>query len=188
MNRSEEQERERSKAMPLTTAARIPMPRRTVQRLQFRRTQPPLCLLCYILLLLLLVLKYSDAATCSPDSPLQAMLPCNGHGECNQAFGLCVCDEGWNGFNCSEPDTPCGGDVSLNIPAGSFTDGFLGENYADNLRCTWYISAEGMLGGENFVFPVVLVPIPATILQVHYPISDTKLAYADTRPSRRLRW
>ena len=45
--------------------------------------------------------------TCSPDDPLTRMAPCNGHGECSHTYGLCVCDDGWSGFNCSIQETPC---------------------------------------------------------------------------------
>ncbi len=48
-----------------------------------------------------------DSITCSPDNPLTRMTPCNGHGECSPTYGLCVCDEGWSGFNCSTRDSPC---------------------------------------------------------------------------------
>ena len=49
--------------------------------------------------------------TCSPDNPMKRLIPCNGHGECNTRYGICVCEAGWTGFNCSLPDTPCSGEV-----------------------------------------------------------------------------
>jgi len=65
------------------------------------------------LLTLVLLLRFPavDGGSCSPDNPLKRMVPCNGHGECNTLYGICVCDFGWSGFNCSIPDTPCSGKV-----------------------------------------------------------------------------
>ena len=78
-------------------------------------------------------IKRVEGGTCSPDNPLKREIPCNGHGECNTKYGICVCDAGWSGFNCSEPDSPCASETHLNWPAGTFTDGYFGINYPDSL-------------------------------------------------------
>ena len=54
-----------------------------------------------------------ESGTCSPDNPMKRQIPCNGHGECNTRYGICICAAGWSGFNCSHPDTPCEGEVLL---------------------------------------------------------------------------
>ena len=84
-------------------------------------------------------IKRVEGGTCSPDNPLKREVPCNGHGECNTKYGICVCDSGWSGFNCSEPDSPCASETHLNWPAGTFTDGYFGINYPDFVTCSWFI-------------------------------------------------
>lgn len=84
-------------------------------------------------------IKRAEGGTCSPDNPLKREIPCNGHGECNTKYGICVCDSGWSGFNCSEPDSPCASETHLNWPAGTFTDGFFGVNYPEFVTCSWFI-------------------------------------------------
>ena len=65
---------------------------------------------------------------------------CNGHGRCDFSIGLCLCDEGWNGFNCSEPEKPCTGVQYLSQNYGSVSDGYgQGRNYALDLNCTWIL-------------------------------------------------
>ncbi|KAJ1487454.1 hypothetical protein T484DRAFT_1786589 [Baffinella frigidus] len=49
---------------------------------------------------------------------------CNGHGRCDFSIGLCLCDEGWNGFNCSEPEKPCSGIQYVRENYGSVSDGY----------------------------------------------------------------
>ena len=45
---------------------------------------------------------YCEVQSC-PGSPVD----CSGHGECNAALQLCVCEGGWSGAGCTLPD--CGG-------------------------------------------------------------------------------
>eukprot|EP00961_Rhodomonas_salina_P255794 3456806-Rhodomonas_salina.1 len=65
---------------------------------------------------------------------------CNGHGTCDFSLGYCLCDDGWNGFNCSEPEKPCDGLRVLTDNYGSFSDGYgVGRRYGFNLNCTWLL-------------------------------------------------
>ena len=53
------------------------------------------------------------------------------------------CDEGWDGFNCSEPEKPCNGLRYLRDSYGSVTDGYgRGRNYATDINCTWIIQPD----------------------------------------------
>ena len=68
---------------------------------------------------------------------------CNGHGICDLSVGVCHCQAGWSGFNCSEPEKPCGGVVKLTKSFGSFSDGYgVGREYEHNINCTWIIEPE----------------------------------------------
>jgi hypothetical protein len=68
---------------------------------------------------------------------------CNGHGVCDLSVGVCHCQPGWSGFNCSEPDKPCSGVTTLKQSYGSFTDGYgVGRVYGHKLNCTWIIEPE----------------------------------------------
>lgn len=42
------------------------------------------------LLAVLLSFPAAEAGSCSPDNPLKRMIPCNGHGECNTLYGICM--------------------------------------------------------------------------------------------------
>jgi len=68
---------------------------------------------------------------------------CNGHGICDLSVGVCHCQAGWTGFNCSEPEKPCGGIITLEKSYGSISDGYgIGREYANSINCTWIIRPE----------------------------------------------
>ena len=68
---------------------------------------------------------------------------CNGHGVCDISVGMCHCQPGWTGFNCSSPEKPCGGLIKLESSYGSISDGYgMERSYGHNLNCTWIIQPE----------------------------------------------
>ena len=80
---------------------------------------------------------------------------CNGHGTCDPSLGFCLCDPGWNGFNCSIPEIPCSGVQVIRDSHGAFSPGFgRDRTYADNLNCTWQILPAA---AEKYGLPMMVV-------------------------------
>jgi len=80
---------------------------------------------------------------------------CNGHGICDQSVGFCVCDRGWSGMNCSQPEVPCDGVIYLQDPFGSFSAGYGRDRiYGFDKNCTWVIAPPAV---QTHGLPTVLV-------------------------------
>jgi hypothetical protein len=80
---------------------------------------------------------------------------CNGHGTCDPSLAFCLCDSGWTGLNCSEPEKPCAGVKILRDSHGSFSPGFgRDRSYGYNLNCTWRIMPTA---AEKYGLPMMLV-------------------------------
>ncbi len=60
--------------------------------------------------------------------------PC-GNGRCDEEAGVCLCNPGWRGPDCSQ----CGGKVRLDGEEGWLADAV--GNYSVDTRCTWLIEA-----------------------------------------------
>ena len=80
---------------------------------------------------------------------------CNGHGTCDPSLGFCLCDAGWSGLNCSDPEIPCSGVKVIQDSHGSFSPGFgRDRTYGFNLNCTWRIMPTA---AEKYGLPMMLV-------------------------------
>jgi hypothetical protein len=92
---------------------------------------------------------------------------CSGHGTCLPPSGLCKCDIGYEGDDCSIKSSPCisGRVNSLTRPRGYFTDGSppppssLSKSpqvgYRTDLNCTWAINP--MQSSGEFSLPIAVI-------------------------------
>jgi hypothetical protein len=80
---------------------------------------------------------------------------CNGHGTCDTSIGFCICDRGWRGMNCSEPEVPCTGVQTLHDQFGSISTGYgRDRKYGLSLNCTWVIAPQS---NDKYGLPTALV-------------------------------
>jgi len=97
----------------------------------------------------------------------KSVADCSGHGKCVAPSGLCKCDIGYEGDDCSVKSSPCvSGQVKiLNRPRGYFTDGSPPPpsssskspqaGYRTDLNCTWAINP--MQSSGEFSLPIAVV-------------------------------
>ncbi len=80
---------------------------------------------------------------------------CNGHGTCDTSIGFCICDRGWSGMNCSEPEVPCNGVRTYNDQFGSISPGYgRDRKYGLSINCTWVIAPRS---NSKYGLPTALV-------------------------------
>lgn len=138
--------------------------------------------------------SYCDDARCF--YPI-SVADCSGNGECLAPSGLCKCNIGFEGDDCSIKSSPCvSGQVKhLSRPRGYFTDGSpppprsdainAQSGYRTDLNCTWAINP--MQSSGEFSFPIAVVvecvlcsrfchgPPLLTFVQVHGRRAELRL-------------
>jgi len=97
----------------------------------------------------------------------KSVADCSGNGQCLPPSGLCKCNAGYEGDDCSVKSSPCvsGAVTSLTRPRGYFTDGSppppvrdannSKSGYRTDLNCTWAINPAKASG--EFSFPIAIV-------------------------------
>jgi hypothetical protein len=100
----------------------------------------------------------------------KSVADCSGNGQCVAPNGLCKCNIGFEGDDCSVKSSPCvSGQVThLTRPRGYFTDGSpppparnpsdpvnTKSGYRTDLNCTWAI--DPLQSSGEFSFPIAIV-------------------------------
>ena len=84
---------------------------------------------------------FAAAVSFAPFSPVACPGGCSGNGACNDAVGVCTCDDGWRGDACDVADTLCSGTVAIDADGAVISDGSGSTDYLAGMACEWTVTA-----------------------------------------------